>query len=88
MLSGKAALKSISSEMHSLAVANLDTLFKSADSRTVHPDRDNNANIKAIHRFNSKISQSRGLTHKVKITVKELNNPKENRIYSVEVLKK
>jgi hypothetical protein len=88
MGSGKATSKSISSELHAKAVANVDILFQNAEIDIVHGDKYGDRNIKQIHRlctlmFDEKTNSYVG----VMLTVKEFADDTENRIYSVEAIK-
>lgn len=84
MLSESAVGKSVSPQAQSHAVANLDRLFKIADAPDTHPDRGDNPNIKAIHRFYAPMIFD-GEVLVAKMTVKEFADPREGtRIYSVE----
>lgn len=85
MTSESAVKKSEDIGAHILAVANVDRLFENAALIESHADRSNDRNIEAIHRFYAPmISKDEVLA--VKITVKELVHPAQNRIYSVEAI--
>ena len=83
MTNDKAIKKSSDIESHLFAVANLDHLFKNAKLLETHPDYEESPNIANIHRLGAVILKE-GEPIGVKITVKELNHPRENRIYSVQ----
>jgi len=86
MTSESAVKKSASPQTHALAVANVDRLFQEAELLESHPDRGNDQNIKAIHRFYAPMVYD-GQVYAVKITVKEsANTGNSNRIYSVEAI--
>jgi len=86
MLSESAVRKSSSVADHALAVANLDTLFGNAIYGWTKPDRDNDPNLKGIHRFFALMHTSDGM-RLVKLTVKEFGRADQGvKIYSVEVL--
>src|SRR5690606_10424291 len=71
--------------LHALAVANVDRLFENAQFDVTHPHKVEDRNIEQIHRLGSlMIDPETGEYVPVMVTVKELNNPKGNRIYSVE----
>ncbi|MDR3159009.1 MAG: hypothetical protein LBU11_08405 [Zoogloeaceae bacterium] len=84
MLSKSAVERSVSPEIHSLAVANLDRIFEIARSGKVHPDRAQDENITAVHCFYAPLVTTDGV-YKVKLTVKEFAR-ETNGIYSVEAL--
>jgi hypothetical protein len=84
MLSGSAAEKSESPSVHSLAVANADSLFKNARHGESNKDRNSDTNIVAIHRFYAPL-ESGSNKYSVKLTVKELAQS-GNRIYTVEAV--
>ena len=86
MLSESAVRKSVSPEAQAYAVANLDKLFKNSEALKVHPDRDGNEAIKAIHRMYAPML-FQGDILITKMTVKELREQRDgNRIYSVETM--
>ena len=86
MVSGSAVGKSISPEAHALAVANLDRLFGNALLSEIAPDRANDENIKAIHRFAAPMFLGDELL-RVNLLVKELARPDQgNRLYTVEAV--
>jgi Large polyvalent protein-associated domain 3 len=87
MLSKSAVSKSASTKLHCFAVANLEHLFKAAVLKQSHDDRDGKEGIKKVHRYYSAM-KIEGVTHELKITVKEFSRKDEgNKIYTVEVLK-
>lgn len=87
MTSESASRKSAFPEVHALAVANLDQLFETAkEMRDPVPDRNNDPNIKAIHRFDVPVMVGDSL-FSVNILVKEIVNPKGNNIYTIDVVK-
>jgi len=85
MASGSAVKKSVSPQIHALALANLKRLFETAVEGWEKEDRARDANIKGIVRF---FSELRTVDHAylVKLTVKKLINPKGNIIYSLEAV--
>lgn len=86
MLSAKAVGKSETAELHSLAVANLDSLFENALLGWTKADSQANTNIAAIHRFFSVLETDNG-PRLVKITVKETSSTNQaNKIYTVETI--
>ncbi|MDR1367761.1 MAG: hypothetical protein LBJ76_03470, partial [Candidatus Accumulibacter sp.] len=84
MLSQKAVGKSVSPAIHALAVANADTLFEIARLGETHADRDNNPNIKAIHRFYAPMATGTNV-FSVKLTVKEFQSGNAN-LYTLEAV--
>jgi hypothetical protein len=83
--SESATKKSVSPELHAKAVANIDILFQNAEFDITHRDKKGTYEIEQIHRLGSLMfDEKTGGYVPVMITVKELNNPKGNRIYSVE----
>ena len=86
MVSASATRKSVDAKIHALAVANVDHLFSRATAEYTHKDRDNDRNIKQIHRLFSPFVVG-GKVFAAELTVKELAQEKEgNRLYSVEAL--
>ena len=86
MVSASATRKSVDARVHALAVANVDRLFSRAITEYTHKDRDNDKNIKQIHRMFSPFVVGDNV-FVAKLTVKELVQEKEgNRLYSVEAL--
>jgi len=86
MLSGKAVEKSETPATHAMAVANADSLFKQAILGWSKPDRSDDANIKAIHRFFAPMEVN-GRTKLVKLTVKEgMRSDRGNPLYTVEAV--
>lgn len=86
MLSAKAVSKSVSPEIHSLAVANADKLYENALYGWSKPDRDNNSNIVAIHRMFAVLNSGEG-KQLVKLTVKETAQvDRPNRLYTIEAV--
>ena len=82
MASGSAVKKSADIRAHLAAIENFETLFASGQIRETHTDRDNNEDIKAIHRVYSQMGP-----YDVKFTVKELvQSVQGNRIYSIEAV--
>ena len=83
MLSKSAVEKSISPEVQAHAAANIDAIFRNSKRLESKPDRTGDRNIKSIHRyyvptyFNDEVCA-------VKLTVKELANAENNKIYPVE----
>lgn len=86
MLSLSAVGKSISPAAHMRAVANVDQLFRHAKRLETLPDRNNDPNILAVHRYYAPMVLD-GRAVAVKMTVKELVPIDQgNRIYSVEAI--
>lgn len=86
MVSESAVRKSVSPAVHAQAVANVDVLFERALHEGAYPDRHNDPNIAAIHRFYAPMLSDGGLLQ-VKLTVKELKRADQgNRVYSVEAM--
>lgn len=86
MLNGKAVGKSETPALHSLAVANLDNLFKRAILGWSKPDRDADPNIVVIHRFFATMQSGNGPVI-VKMTVKESAQAnRSNPLYTVEAV--
>ena len=86
MVSASATRKSVDARVHALAVANVDRLFSRAITEYTHKDRNNDKNIKQIHRMFSPFVVGDNV-FVAKLTVKELVQEKEgNRLYSVEAL--
>gem|GEM_PF-1306466 len=84
MLSRSAADKSESPTVHSMAVANVDSLFERAVLGWSKPDRSDDLSIKAIHRFFAPMEVD-GRMKMAKLTVKEVLNA-NNPIYTVEAI--
>ena len=86
MVSASATRKSVNARVHALAVANVDQLFFRATAEYTHKDRNDDKNIKQIHRLFAPFVVD-GELFAAKLTVKELVQKKEgNRLYSVESL--
>lgn len=86
MLSAKAVGKSATPAAHSLAVANLDTLFERAVLGWTKPDREGDSNIRAVHRFFVPMTRN-GRELLVKLTVKETAIERDpNPLYTVEAV--
>ena len=68
-------------EQHFAAVADIDNLFKNSVKVLSHPDRNNDPNIKAMHRFAAPLFGDNAAY----ITVKEATEHGK-RIYSVELI--
>ncbi|MDR0215905.1 MAG: hypothetical protein LBJ15_18180 [Comamonas sp.] len=85
MLSGKAVGKSETPATHSMAVANADSLFKRAILGWSKPDRADDLNIRAIHRFFAPLEID-GRAKLVKLTVKETTLERANSIYTLEAV--
>ncbi|QOF76060.1 PLxRFG domain-containing protein [Variovorax sp. 38R] len=86
MLSAKSVSKSETPATHAMAVANVDALFREAILGWSKPDRGNDPNIRAIHRFFAPMEVD-GRLKLVKLTVKE--NAKvegTNPLYTVEAV--
>ena len=79
-------LLGVDARVHALAVANVDRLFSRAITEYTHKDRNNDKNIKQIHRMFSPFVVGDNV-FVAKLTVKELVQEKEGkRLYSVEAL--
>lgn len=86
MLSQKAVGKSASPELHSAAVANLDSMFERAVLGWSKPDSEGDPNIKAIHRFFTPVLID-GKAMMAKMTVKEtVQDARPNPLYTVEAV--
>jgi hypothetical protein len=85
--SESATNKSVSPALHAKAVANIDVLFENAEFDVIHKDYKNDRNVENIHRLGSLMfDEASNDFVPVMITVKEFNNNKGNRIYSVEAV--
>ncbi len=86
MVSASATRKSVNARVHALAVANVDHLFRHAVAEYTHKDRNDDKNIRQIHRMFAPFVVGNDV-FVAKLTVKELAQEKEgNRLYSVEAL--
>ena len=86
MVSRSATKKSVHEKIHALAVANVDKIFENAMVEYTHQDRNEDKNIKQIHRMFSPFVAN-GHVFVAKLTVKELASAKEgNRVYTIEAL--
>ncbi|WP_143933746.1 hypothetical protein [Necropsobacter massiliensis] len=86
MLSSKAVGKSVSPNLHSLAVANADKLYENALYGRAKPDRSNDPNITAIHRLFLAIEDGNN-QYLVKLTVKEIaRKDQANKLYTLEAI--
>ena len=86
MVSASATRKSVNARVHVLAVANVDHLFRHAVAEYTHKDRNDDKNIRQIHRMFAPFVVGNDV-FVAKLTVKELAQEKEgNRLYSVEAL--
>jgi len=86
MLSKKAVDKSHSGKAQALAAANADVLFERSIFGWTKPERDNDPNIKGVHRFFTTMEHE-GKQLVVKLTVKETQNPKDNNtLYTIEAV--
>lgn len=87
MFSKSAVAKSSSPQLHSMVVANIDSLFTRATMGWSKPDRASDTNIAAIHRFFAPMDLPSGRMGMVKLTVKETVDPNlPNRVYTVEAV--
>jgi hypothetical protein len=85
--SQSATEKSVSPALHAKAVANIDVLFERAEFDVTHPDERSVHEVEKVHRLGSLMfDETSGEYVPVMITVKEFNNPKGNRIYTVEAV--
>jgi hypothetical protein len=79
--------QSVSAELHAKAVANIDILFQNAEFDVTHPDYKGDRNVEKIHRLGALMyDEKSGEYVPVMLTVKEFNNDKGNRIYTVEAV--
>jgi len=86
MLSGSAVNKSESPVVHSMAVANVDSLFERAVLGWSKPDRADDPNIKAIHRYFTPVEID-GRMKMAKLTIKEFYQAgRDQQVYSVEAI--
>lgn len=85
MLSGKAVSKSETPATHAMAVANADNLFERASWGWSKPDRSDDLNIQAIHRFFAPLEID-GRTKLVKLTVKETTLERAHSLYTLEAV--
>jgi len=86
MLSASAVSKSETPAIHSTAVANVDSLFERAVHGWSKPDRAENPDIKAIHRFFAPM-EINGRTKMAKLTVKEMvRQERSTPIYTIEAV--
>lgn len=86
MLSSKAVGKSVSPQLHSLAVANADKLYESALYGWAKPDRSDDPNIVAVHRLFS-VLENESEQYLVKLTVKEIaRKDQANKFYTIEAV--
>ncbi|MEN3943013.1 DUF6883 domain-containing protein [Prosthecobacter sp. SYSU 5D2] len=82
MVSSSAVRKSADIDTHLAAIENIEVLFQTGKITESKPDRDNDPNIKAVHRVHSQMGP-----YDVKFTVKELVQMEQgNRIYSIEAI--
>jgi|GEM_PF-6987949 len=86
MVSASAVRKSSSPSAHLAAIGSFEELFSRGSIMESRPDRDDNHNIRAIHRVVSSM-EFEGRAYDVKFTVKELVQPDQgNRVYSIEAV--
>jgi hypothetical protein len=83
-LSKKAVEKSVSLDAHLSALTKIPELIETFVLSEVHPDRNNDSNIKEIQRLSGAIDYE-GNVYPVKITVKSIIN-EGNKAYSYEVM--
>jgi hypothetical protein len=87
MGSEKATRKSVSPELHAMAVANIDVLYKNAEFEIIHPDYKNNSWVKQIHRLGALMFDEENMEYvPVVITVKEILGSNQNTIYTIEAI--
>ena len=79
---GKSMANGFTRKQHYAAAANIDNLFENSTKVLSRPDRANDANVKAIHRFAAPLFED----YAAYITVKE-SVEHGKRIYSVELIK-
>jgi hypothetical protein len=85
MLSKSAVSKSASPSLHSMAVANIDSLFRNAVLERAEQDRNADPNIAGIPRFSVQMGGESPAT--VRMIVKEFAQREQgNRIYSIEAV--
>lgn len=83
MTKGQKLNDGVPASVHTVAIANLDKLFKEAVKAWSKPDRAADPNIKQIDRFIAPLYVDNEGYIAV-ITVKEFNNPDKNGLYTVE----
>lgn len=85
MTSWKAVQKSTSPTVHLAALARIEDLFGNGRVVESLPDKNGDPNIRTISRVIAPF-QFEGRSLQAKFTVKELINPDQNRIYSIEAI--
>ncbi len=83
MNSGLARGKTNNDKLHAYTFANVGRVFSNSIQLETEADKNNNTNVKAVHKFYAPIYFERQL-YAVKITVKEFNAGTGNRLYSIE----
>ncbi len=83
MNSGSARGKTNNNRLHALALANIGTLFENSELLESETPRNQNPDTEAVHKFYAPLLLN-GEMYAVKITAKQLNNPKQNNLYSIE----
>lgn len=87
MMSRSAVAKSTSAQLHALAVANADALFKQAKLGWTKRDRGGDTGIAGIHRFFAVTEKPDGRMAMVKMTVKEtVREVDRNPLYTIEAV--
>ena len=87
MADAKSTKQSINPRLHAKAIANIDILFKNAESHCTHSDYRNNEYIEQIHRLGSLMfDEITGQFIFIKITLKEFKDVKGTRIYTIEAV--
>jgi hypothetical protein len=87
MLSQSAVAKSTSPELHTRAIANIDTLFAASRLGWSKPDRAGNPNIAAVHRYFVPMKSPDGRPALVKMTVKQdAREGRANPLYTIEAV--
>lgn len=85
MLSGKAEHKSVSKEIHALAVANADRLFENSVFAWQSNYKNDSPDIEAVHRAIAPMKVDNQV-YLAKLTIKEMTKEQGNRVYSVEAV--
>lgn len=84
MLSKSEVSKSISPQVHTAAVANIDYLYENSVLGETHEDR-KGGGLESVHRYVAPMIYD-GAVYGVKITVKEQKNKQGNIVYTVEAI--
>lgn len=87
MLSMSAVAKSETPAVHSLAVANIDSLFENAIYGWMKPDERGQHGVAGMHRLFARMDKPDGSASMVKLTVKETERVnQQNKLYTVEAV--